>query len=738
MARKQAKKIKKSEVKKRELASLLPPSVWPKIFALSCWLLSIIFLLAFLGKAGPGGDWLLRAFKFLVGRTIYGLPLILAAAGFFIFKAEYRHYFLPSLFGLLFWVFGIAGILAVQGEGERWGGVIGFLLSWPLLKLFGFWVSQIIFSALIIVGGLIFWHLFRQRAEQKEEKPSLIPLAQPKEKQLTLKRKAEPQPRLKKRGLFSKIRIKKKKESVPEFAALSEAGRDFGKKEKEQIPKKEFTPYPLSLLIKDFGKPNSGDINKNAEIIKNTLENFGIPVEMGAVHTGPTVAQYTLKPAEGIKLSKITTLNNNLALALAAHPIRIEAPIPGKSLVGIEVPNKERVEVRLRGLLERPEFQKAASPLMIALGRDVAGRPVFADLGRMPHLLVAGATGTGKTIFLNSLVLALLQRNSPETLRFIMIDPKRVEFRVYQEMPHLLGPVIFDANKAVLTLKWLIREMEERFRTLSKAGARDIASYNKAIAKNHSGAKEEKIMPYIMPYIVLVVDELADLMAAKGKEMEAGIVRLAQMARAVGIHLVLATQRPSVEVLTGLIKANITSRITFQVATQVDSRTVLDMAGAERLLGSGDMLFLSAQTPKPKRIQAPFVSDKEVRRIIDWLKGREEYFAYNTLNTSLAEFLSKEEFQEGSFGGEFPPAGGDDLLLEEAKRVVLEARRASASLLQRRLRIGYARAARLLDMLEAQGIVGPADGAKPRKVYGERPEQGEFKGFNSQEEYFSG
>jgi S-DNA-T family DNA segregation ATPase FtsK/SpoIIIE len=402
-----------------------------------------------------------------------------------------------------------------------------------------------------------------------------------------------------------------------------------------------------------------------------------------------------------VKLSKITSLSNDLALSLASHPIRIEAPIPGKSLVGIEVPNKVRTLVRLRNLISNHQFQNHPSPLCFVLGRDVSGNPVFADLARMPHLLVAGATGTGKTIFLNSLILSLVYRNSPKILKFILVDPKRVEFPVYSDLPHNLTDVIFDVQKTINALKWLVEEMERRFETLAKFKARDIFSFNKI-------SIEKKIPP--MPYIVLIIDELADLMAARGREVEAGIVRLAQLARAVGIHLVLATQRPSTEVITGLIKANITSRITFQVASQVDSRTVIDTAGAEKLLGRGDMLFLSAENPKPKRIQGAFVSEKEVQRVVGYLSSKYKKERIESLEEKLVEETGEVEFFEG--GEEL-----EDPLYEEAKRIVIEAKKASASLLQRRLKIGYARAARLLDILEKRGIIGPPRGAKPREVY---------------------
>ncbi|HJN62055.1 MAG TPA: DNA translocase FtsK, partial [Candidatus Parcubacteria bacterium] len=494
-------------------------------------------------------------------------------------------------------------------------------------------------------------------------------------------------------------------------------------KEKEIF--KNYQPPPLDLLESERGSPTAGDIKMNSAIIKKTLQNFDIPVEMSEVNIGPTVTQYTLKPAEGIKLSRILTLSNDLALSLAASSIRIEAPIPGKSLVGIEVPNKVRTLVRLRNSIEHPNFQNSLSNLTFVLGQDVSGRPVFADLARMPHLLVAGSTGTGKTICLSSIILSLLYRNNPDTLKLILVDPKRVDFAVYNNLPHLLTPVIRDAQTTVNVLKWLISEMERRFEVMALAKARNISSYNEKIKieENSKDPKEES-SPQFMPYIVLVIDELADLMVARGREIEASVVRLAQMARAVGIHLIVATQRPSVEVITGLIKANITSRITFQVASQVDSRTVLDVAGAEKLLGLGDMLFISAEIVKPKRIQGTFVLDKELKRVVKFIIDHQTEVSVTGEEISLGEELSKsidQTINEGE-GKDFFSAD-DDPLYEEAKRLVIEARKASASLLQRRLRIGYARSARLLDILEERGIVGPGEGAKPREVYVQTKEE---------------
>jgi S-DNA-T family DNA segregation ATPase FtsK/SpoIIIE len=415
-----------------------------------------------------------------------------------------------------------------------------------------------------------------------------------------------------------------------------------------------------------------------------------------------------------VKISKITNLSSDLALSLASHPIRIEAPIPGRSLVGVEVPNKKRAMVRLRELLENDEFQKSPNPLLFSLGKDVKGAPIYASLSNMPHMLVAGSTGAGKTIGLNTIILSLLYRHGPGDLRLIMVDPKRVEFSVYNSLNHLLCPVVVNPQKAVVALKWLVVEMERRFEFLAENKSRDIDSYN-----NRNRKKEDPKLPYI----VLIIDELADLMSSRGKEIEVYIARLAQMARAVGIHLILATQRPSVEVITGLIKANITSRIAFQVASQIDSRTILDTSGAEKLIGKGDMLFVSTELIKPRRIQGAFVSEQEVKKVVAWILDHQKEIEATPEAESLSQELqnaqSLPDMGAMTMGGSFAGGGGsgDDPLYEEAKQIVISTRKASASFLQRKLKIGYARAARLLDILEEKNVIGPGDGAKAREVY---------------------
>ena len=695
---KKKKKNKKVREKKPSRFAL-PPATKKYILGVVTILLAIIVALSFFEKAGIAGKTIMSSLTFLIGKAVFLIPLILVLAGLVFFTSYYKKFLGGVVIAIFLLALGSSGVFSLiyqNGKIPESGGWLGYLITSPLLKLFGLWVTQIILAGIIISGAVIFWYLLKSptpgvgKAPEVEKKPSLI-----------------------KRIFAPKFKIKPVEPSTTfekEAKVVKEPFLELKTKPISLLPSKvvggEYQKPPLELLDAERGLPSAGDVRINSAIIKKTLENFSIPVEMSEINIGPTVTQYTLKPADGIKLSKITTLSNDLSLALASHPIRIEAPIPGKSLVGIEVPNKARAQVRLRDLISNSRFQQAPSNLTFCLGRDVSGNPVYADLSRMPHLLVAGSTGTGKTIFLNSLILSLLYQNSPEILRFILIDPKRVEFPVYQELPHLLSPVIFDAQKAINALKWLISEMERRFDIFSQAKARDISIYNEMAIENGEQP---------LPYIIVIVDELADLMAARGREMEAGIVRLAQMARAVGIHLVLATQRPSVEVITGLIKANITSRITFQVASQVDSRTVLDMAGAEKLLGLGDMLFVSAEIAKPRRIQGAFVSEKEVKKVVNWLKSKIPLISFNLPYPPLTEAISEEKGElDISTFREFE---GEDPLYGEAKRVVSEAKKASASLLQRRLRIGYARAARLIDLLEERGVVGPGEGAKPREVY---------------------
>ncbi len=717
------------------------------IFGALMFLLAVITTLAFFDKAGSGGRALIQLLDTLIGRAMFFLPLFFALIGSMflkdwskIFEAEKnKSFFFPIIFGSLILILGIAGVLEISLEEQRSGGFLGFLISWPFLEFFGIWVTTIIFIGILGIGALI---MVQPLIERKKELISSALEISDQNKEERKKFLSIPNS-IKKPLEFFKKETKLKVKEISDLEEFEEK-KILRTKGKEMFTIKpsllSYNPPSLDLLEKEKEKPTSGDIQVNSMIIEKTLNNFGITVEMGEVNIGPTVTQYTLKPFEGVKLSKITVLANDLSLALAAHPIRIEAPIPGQSLVGIELPNKKRISIRLRDLMANLIFQHSSSTLSFILGRDVAGKPVFADLKKMPHLLIAGSTGAGKTICLNTLILSLIYNNSPEILRFILIDPKRVEFPVYGNIPHLLTPPITNLDRAVNSLRWLVKEMERRFDVLSEAKVKDIDSYNEILGKN-MGEKQAGIQEPIMPYIVLVIDELADLMASRGKEIEGGVVRLAQMSRAVGIHLVIATQRPSVEVITGLIKANITSRIAFQVASQIDSRTILDMAGAEKLLGLGDLFYISSESAKLKRIQGVYVSEKEVKKIVGYFKS-EEFLSSKKEKKIVEQDASREEdsqpvfsekdelfedlekqLEEGEAKRQLSSDDYEDSLYNEAKEIVIRAKKASASLLQRRLRVGYARAARLLDIMEEQGLIGPADGAKPREVYIQEDDQ---------------
>ena len=680
--------------------------------------LAMVVALAFFHKSGEGGNFIVKFFQFFVGQTVFALPFLFLLAGFLVLRPA-KKVVAPLVVSLIFLVSGISGFLALRDLAVKKGGWLGAAISWPLLKYFSPTVGLVVFAALIVIGILIIGELLPKRP--KEEREMIAEEYEEKDKgeeiaiALIKGKEQKPKPKLEiktldlpKRKREIAAREAEKIERTPsESAAAVKVDDDYKRP-------------PLNLFDTEEEKPASGDTNLSASVIQKTLGNFGIAVEMSEVNVGPTVTQYTLKPAEGVKLAKITALNNDLALSLAAHPIRIEAPIPGRSLVGIEVPNKIKAKVKLGTLITSQEFQRSTAPLYMGLGLDVMGNPVFSNLNGMPHLLVAGATGSGKTICLNALIMSLIYRNSPKVMRLILIDPKRVEFPVYGDLPHLLTPVILNARKAVNALNWLVGEMERRFEVLREFGSRDIGVYNHDLAKKPK--KQEEGFEQL-PYIVLVIDELADLMMNKGKEVEATIVRLSQLARAVGIHLIVATQRPSVEVITGLIKANITSRIAFQVASQIDSRTILDCAGAEKLLGRGDMLYLSAEFSRPRRIQGSFISPIEIKKVVNYIAKE------NTPEVPMQEFSEVEETESGiTFDGVNGSGAGHNLqeeitnfsapdeLYDEARQVVLQYHKASASLLQRRLQVGYARAARLLDLLETNGVVGPSDGAKPRNI----------------------
>ena len=673
-----------------------------KVEVILIFVIAIIIGLSFFDKSGVGGKFLFNSIYFLIGKTIFFVPLFLGITSLIFLTSQKKRLTAPVFLALALLILGVSGIFSMNSLPEKQGGWIGYLISYPFSNYFGAWVTFIVLTVSIFISLLIFWEflpykkfLIKKKINSQNLEPEKI-----EKKEVKFEMEKIDAPSMDKKEFKKIINIEPKQS-------------DFNVKDSALY---KFPPIEL-LEINGDKAVSMGDIETNSLIIKKTLENFGIISEISEVNIGPTVTQYALRPAEGVKLSRITALISNLSLALASHPLRMESPIPGKSLVGIEVPNKARAVVRLRELVASSSFQESDSSLLLCLGKDVSGKLTFADLAKMPHLLVAGSTGSGKTICLNSLILSLIYHNSPQTLKFILVDPKRVEFPVYENLPHLLCPIIFNAQKTINALNWLTGEMDRRFGVLSAAKARDIDSYNEIIKRNLKKNKAEDDTEKdteIMPYIILIIDELADLMATKGKEIEASIVRLSQMARAVGIHLIVATQRPSVEVITGLIKANINSRIAFQVASQIDSRTILDGAGAESLLGAGDMLFISSQLSKPKRIQGVYILSKEVKKVVSFYK-KGDFVNEKEKQEELEESLEKG--LEEPVPSSNIPIREQDSLYEEAKQVVIESKKASASLLQRRLSVGYARAARLLDILEDRGVIGPGDGAKPRKVY---------------------
>ncbi|MFA5086182.1 MAG: DNA translocase FtsK [Candidatus Paceibacterota bacterium] len=719
--KKAEKKIeKKTEKREKEggFSFSLPEKTKRYLFSSLAFLLAVVFLFSFSGRAGAVGNSLKNIFDILVGNVIYIIPIICAVYAIFLLKDDesfrgHKNSLIVSTILLVLSLAGIFSLIEMKGSPDLasefvWdntgnGGWLGYAVSWPILKGFDYIVAFALFGIALAVSLWIIIQPFRRAIEEFEEEE---------EEEVKIKIKEE-----KKLPVLNLEKIIPKKEEVKIEEKKDLNLKTFEQKKQEN---KEYKYPPLDLLSKKGGNPEGGDITYNSSVIKRTLQTFGIPVEMSEINIGPTVTQYTLKPAEGIKLSKITALQNDLALALASPTIRIEAPIPGRSLVGIEIGNKKRAVVGLREVLDTGEFKGSPAPLFMALGKDVKGSPAFSDLAEMPHLLVGGTTGSGKTICLNSIILSLLYRNSPDEMKLVLVDPKRVEFPVYANLGHLLCPVIYDANQTLVALKWLVGEMERRFTVLAEGHSRDIGSYNEKMEKKG----EQKL-----PYIVLIIDELADLMSVRGKEIESYVVRLAQMSRATGIHLILATQRPSVEVITGLIKANITSRIALKVGSLVDSRTILDSSGAEKLLGKGDMLLMTKESSKPRRIQSPYISEAEIKKVITWITDSNAPEAKEAAEGEPSLLEIETEAGENSLAGELtksmetPEAQMDsffskeDPMYDEAKKIVIQSRKASTSLLQRRLGIGYARAARLMDILEERGVVGPQEGARPREVY---------------------
>lgn len=676
---------------------------------------SAVIILSFIGIAGSFGEAFKNILLLINGPIAILIPFLCIWIAIQLVKRQKDEEFVirkSEYAGLVLILLSISGVahllnsrapqfvdIAKDGEG---GGYIGYLITFPLYSFLDTWVTLIIFLGMFVVGVLFIskktiaelFELVVEFAKYVKMLPQKIS-----------NKKVEEETGIKIKG------IEDIEDSEQELKNNSEEKKPF-KKPKIVINKPEvaaiekietskplsgtYKTFDLSLLIKKGEKPVSGDIRKNAHTIEGTLKSFNIGVQMEEVNIGPTVTQYTFRPNTGVKLSQIVTLQNDLSLALAAHPLRIEAPVPGRSVVGVEIPNKKTALVRLREILASEELKKKEGKLKVALGRDVSGKVMVIDIAALPHLLIAGATGSGKSVGIHVIILSLLFQYGPDELKFIMVDPKKVELTHYNEIPHLLTKVITEPDKTVNALRWAVAEMERRYRVLSEVGKRDIASYNEAFPDKK------------MPFIVAILDELADLMSVAANEVEAAVVRLAQMSRAVGIHLILATQRPSVNVITGLIKANITARIAFTVASVIDSRTILDASGAEKLLGKGDMLYEANELGGPRRIQGAYVTENEMRDVVNYIKqqAKPEY------NEEITEKKTSTMIPGSSSSGE-----GEDELFDQAKEIVIQAGKASASLLQRRLRVGYARAARLLDSLEEHGIVGPQEGSKPREVF---------------------
>ncbi len=699
--------------------------------------ISLLLLLAGFQKAGMVGNTIYKWLSYLLGIGYFILPLLSFVISVSLLKdkdgdEETDHRFAGSL---LFFLSSLTLLAIFQKEAS---GIIGVSSATFLLSLFDVYVSVIISIAVLIISLLIlfefplvsplfiikraFVNLFtsikNKFSKKVTETESLETLVENAVASVPISKK-----------IVESEEIENEEEENEEFETrnnyASEKSENNSKIKASVFPfrNEEYTPPPLALLEIDRGKPGVGDIKANANIIKRTLQNFGIAVEMDEISIGSSVTRYAIKPAEGVRLQKILTLQQNLELALAAHPVRIEAPIPGKSLVGIEVPNSTKSIIGLGSLLGSEEFQTSEKPLLVGLGRGITGKSHFGNIAKMPHLLIAGATGSGKSVMIHSIITSLLYRNSPENLRLIMIDPKRVELTLYNGIPHLLNPVITDPKKAIASLRWAGKEMDRRYEILESEKVRDIDSYHKNVLatalekikrKGESGEENKEPLPEMMPYICIFIDELADIMSTFPRELEGAVVRLAQMSRAVGIHLILSTQRPSVNVITGLIKANVPGRIALQVASQMDSRTILDMGGAEKLLGAGDMLYLSAEMSQPSRLQSPYITENELKKVTKHIIKEGEKFPPNEIDLTP----NSGDGSGGMFASSIEDDGADvdDDLYEEARDTIMKAGKASTSYLQRKLRIGYARAARLMDLLEEKGVIGAGEGAKPREV----------------------
>ncbi|UCE19585.1 MAG: DNA translocase FtsK [Gemmatimonadota bacterium] len=670
-------------------------------------------------------------FYHLVGYPVLLLPLLLLLWGWNRFrcapkKGLVKRTFLLSLLGLTFCLATNAMSFIPHNTQYRLGGRVGASLAGFFLRYIGYVGTYILLvSLLLIVLLLTAEHPLARFSEWFVKRKALSAMRRT-EKKVRKEEKRERKEE-KRRTKRKKEKEVKKEPSQPKPKVLERKKRDIQDREKKEIVPSETAGYlfPTLDLLEDPPVPDKGvdkvELQANASILETKLADFGVEGKVVQVNPGPVITRYELEPAPGVKVSRIASLSDDLALAMKAKSIRILAPIPGKAAVGIEMPNPHPSVVSLKEILSSREFQRSTSKLTFALGKTISGEPFCTDLATMPHLLIAGATGSGKSVCINALICSiLLNRTHPQQVQFLMIDPKMLELPLYNGIPHLTRKVITNSEKASETLKLVVNEMEKRYRQLAKIGVRDIATYNERVQHPDFRPPEdegESLTP--LPYYVIIVDELADLMlSAFADDIESALTRLAQMARAVGIHLVLATQRPSVDVITGLIKANFPTRIAFQVASKIDSRTILDTNGAEKLLGTGDMLFLTPRHRESLRIHGSYISTKETEEIVQFIK--KQHFAFERPRLPEQSPVEKET-------ADLDVQGYDDLF-EKDRDLVIRHQQGSVSLLQRRLGIGYARAGRIMDQLEKAGVVGPFDGSKARQVLIDRDEMEEFQG----------
>lgn len=731
--------------RRRRERSSLDPATKRTISGILQMVTGILLFLALQNNAGVAGQSADRFLTFFFGSWGMLFPFFLIGSGLLLTFGNDSRLEIKRTVGLVLVLVSFLGLMHVQASLEDIGlrrdelaGAVGFMVSLPFLLFASRAVGNVLLASMMFIGVFIAFEpdlagiasSFRDllmskripsRKPARDRKPEAIFEEEEEESEDDLIEEDADAPELNiVRPAFADTLVKAKTEKAIKDKLRKAEGDVLEMKDTRY---EEWTFPGLDLLEEQRSELtiNDEELKRQARLIEEKLKEFEIDVTVRDARPGPTVTQFTLQPAEGVKLSKIGSLKDDLALALAAPSLRIEAPIPGKSLVGIEMPNAERTIVHLREILESSAFTESKSSLTLPMGRDVSGEAIIGILDEMPHLLLAGATGAGKSVCMNVFLTALLYQNAPDELKFILVDPKRVELMPYNGIPHLLTPVITEAEKALQALRWAVAEMGRRLHRFSEQGVKNLREYNEK-------QSEESTM---LPRIVIVIDELADLMMRQfRRDTEMMIVRIAQMARATGLHLIIATQRPSVDVITGLIKANLPTRIAFRVVSAVDSRTIIDGIGAEDLLGKGDMLYMNAMTPKPMRIQGIFISTKEVERVINAVKIAGGGKITEQIGLAEESDESEEAGDGQSIEGKWTSSidleaddnGGDDLFFE-AVRVVQETGKASASLLQRQLKVGYARAARLLDIMEEKGLVGPADGAKPRRVFMERASQ---------------